>query len=119
MPLVLYVARLLGKCLFDRVFSSVNTPLGAEGSFAFLLSSPPILCPCHTVLFTESLSPSMAGVVASPSLHLENILCYHPVYLLGSQGKDREINQDHGECLEQLKLLKAPVCLDPQKQKVW
>lgn len=29
----------------------------------------------------------MAGVVASPSLHLESILCYHPAYLLGSQGK--------------------------------
>lgn len=82
-----------------------------------------------TLLFTESLSPSMAGVVGSPSLHLESILCYHPAYLLGSQGKARRprnksgpwrggINQDHGECLEHLKLLKTPVYLDPQKQKV-
>lgn len=96
MPLVLYVARLLGKCLFDRVFSSINTPLGAEGSFAFLLSSPPILCPCHTLLFTESLSASMASVIASPSLHLESVLCYHPAYLLGSQGKARRPRNKSG-----------------------
>lgn len=87
MPLVLYVARLPGKCLFDRVFSNTSTPLGAEGRFAFLLASPPILCPCHTLLFVGSLSPSVAGVVASPSLYLESVLCYHSTYLLGSQGK--------------------------------